>query len=127
MKKSILVLPLLAVACSGIVEKHPDTAKITQLKDEPIGCQFLYRLEVDALVYNQDDAIAYLENRIVDQARRGNAYWVVSIRTNPKEWKFFGQERSYVISSNVYRCPPNAITRSDMEKTSDYYLYDWAR
>ena len=125
MKKAVLFLLAALGACTGIVEKNPETAKIMQLKDEPIGCQFLYRLEVDALVYNKEDAIAYLENRIVDQARRGNAYWMVSLRTNPKEWKFIGQERSYIIAANVYRCPPNAITRSDMEKTSDYYLYDW--
>ncbi|MDR3208498.1 MAG: hypothetical protein LBT45_01470 [Rickettsiales bacterium] len=125
MKKTLAFLLLGLAACTGLVEKNPETENITQLRDEPIGCQFLYRLEVDALVYNKEDAIAYLENRIVDQARKGNAYWIVSIRTNPKEWKFFGQERSYIITTNVYKCPANVITRSDLEKTSDYHLYDW--
>jgi hypothetical protein len=124
--KKLFALLLLA-ACTGLVEKNPETVGISQIKDEPIGCQFLYRLEVDTLVYSKEDAITYLENRIVDQVRRGNVYWLVSIRTNPKEWKFFGQERSYIMTANVYKCPEhtNVITRSDVEKTSDYMLYDW--
>jgi hypothetical protein len=126
-KLSAVLLSMLLASCVGLVEKNPETSGLVQLKDEPIGCQFLYRLEVDTLVYSKEDAITYLENRIVDQARRGNAYWLVSIRTNPKEWKFFGQERSYIITSNVYKCPEHAeiITRQDVEKSSDYHLYDW--
>ncbi|MDR2269154.1 MAG: hypothetical protein LBD94_03140 [Rickettsiales bacterium] len=121
------ILPFLRLcACTGLVKRNPEAANITQLKDEPIGCQFLYRLEVDTLVYSKEDAITYLENRIVDQARRGNAYWLVSIRTNPKEWKFFGEERSYILTANVYKCPDRGsiITKADVEKASDYHLYD---
>lgn len=127
MKKNLIFcFPILA-ACTGMVRPDPETANIVQLKDEPVGCQFLYRLEVDALVYSKEDAVQYLENRIVDQARKGNAYWLVSIRTNPKEWAFFGQERSYILTSNVYKCPDRAsiVTRSDMEKAGDYNTYDW--
>jgi hypothetical protein len=113
--------------CSGLVEPAPGSETLRQLKSEPIGCQFLYRLEVDALVYDKDDAITYLENRIIDQARKGNAYWPVSMRTSPREWKFFGQDRSYIITANVYKCPEhsNIITREDVKKSGDYQLYDW--
>ncbi|MDR2770341.1 MAG: hypothetical protein LBB08_02735, partial [Rickettsiales bacterium] len=113
---------LLLAACGGFIQKNPETEKLAQVKDEPLGCQFLYRLEVDALVYSKDDAITYLENRIVDQVRRGNVYWLVSVRTNPKEWKLFGQERSYIITANVYRCPEhaNVVTRAELEKSSDF-------
>jgi hypothetical protein len=118
---------IVLTSCSGLIQKNPEAENIAQLKAEPIGCQFLYRLEVDTLVYSKEDAITYLENRIVDQARRGNAYWLVSVRTNPKEWKFFGQERSYILTANVYKCPEhsNVITKADIEKSSDYGLYDW--
>jgi hypothetical protein len=128
MKKSVVFLSAFLCACSGLVERKPETKYLTQLKDEPVGCVYLYRLEVDTLVYDKEDAIAYLENRIVDQARKGNTYWLVSIRTNPKEFKFFGQERSYVIVANVYRCPEHAtiVTKSEVETSSEYQQgFDW--
>lgn len=114
-------------ACTGFIQQKPEAKLLVRLTDEPIGCRYLYRLEVDALVYSQEDAITYLENRIVDQARKGNSYWIVSIRTDPKEWKVFGEDRSYIITSNVYKCPENAnvITKSDVKKTTDYQLYGW--
>jgi hypothetical protein len=122
MKKSIIALTVLLSACSGLVERKLETKNLAQLKDEPVGCNYLYRLEVDTLVYDKEDAIAYLENRIVDQARKGNAYWLVSIRTNPKEFKFFGQERSYILVANVYRCPEHAtiVTKSEIEQSAEY-------
>ena len=122
MKKSIIALTVLLSACSGLVERKLETKNLTQLKDEPVGCSYLYRLEVDTLVYDKEDAIAYLENRIVDQARKGNTYWLVSIRTNPKEFKFFGQERSYILVANVYRCPEHAtiVTKSEIEQSAEY-------
>jgi hypothetical protein len=125
MKK--LAVFLLLSACTGLIQQKPEAKLLVRLRDEPIGCQFLYRLEVDALVYSQEDAVTYLENRIVDQARKGNSYWIVSIRTDPKEWKFFGEDRSYILTSNVYRCPEsaNVITKSDVKKTTDYQLYGW--
>ena len=125
--RRIILFALALSACSGIVERNPATENLTQLKDEPIGCKFLYRLEVDALVYNQEDAIVYLENRIVDQARKGNAYWLVSIRTSAKEFKLFGEDRSYIITANVYNCPnhANIVTKSDVKDSSDYLLHDW--
>lgn len=122
------LLAILCVACNGFVERKPETKHLIQLKDEPIGCHYLYRLEVDTLVYDKDDAIAYLENRIVDQARKGNTYWLVSIRTNPKEFQFFGQERSYIIVANVYKCPEHAtvVTKSEIESSGEYQQdYDW--
>ena len=127
--KKIFTLFLLSglFACTNLVERHPDAKHLVQLRDEPIGCQFLYRLEVDTLVYSREDAIRYLENRILDQARRGNAYWLVSIRTRPREWRFFGQERSFVMLANVYRCPEHAmiVTRGDLGRTTEYLKRDW--
>ena len=49
-----------------------------------------------------------MENRIADQARGGNAYWITSQRTRPNEWVIFGPERSFILVANVYDCPyPN--------------------
>ncbi|MCL2331713.1 MAG: hypothetical protein FWC61_04200 [Proteobacteria bacterium] len=109
MKKFLLLIPcslLFALgACTTSVSSENGADQLVQLNAEPIGCQFLYKLESETSVYNSDDAVRYLENRIADQARRGNAYWITSQRTRPNEWVIFGPERAYIIAANVYRCP----------------------
>ena len=93
--------------CGGYIKNENGSEYIKQLDGEPIGCTFLYKLESEVSVYDQDDARRYLENRIADQARPGNAYWIVSQRTKPNEWVIFGPERSFVLVANVYDCPHN--------------------
>ncbi|MBO5696243.1 MAG: hypothetical protein J6S06_01900 [Alphaproteobacteria bacterium] len=107
MKKILALLSVLALAvsCGGLVESKSGTQFLTQLDAEPIGCTFLYKLESEVSVYDADDARRYLENRIVDQARPGNAYWITSQRTRPNEWVIFGPERTFVFVANVYDCP----------------------
>ena len=97
---------LLALAgCGGMIKNENGSEYLTQLDAEPIGCTFLYKLESEVSVYDADDARRYLENRIVDQARPGNAYWITSQRTRPNEWVLFGPERSFILVANVYDCP----------------------
>jgi len=97
-------------ACGGMIKNENGSEFITQLDAEPIGCTFLYKLESEVSVYDADDARRYLENRIADQARPGNAYWIVSQRTKPNEWVIFGPERSFILVANVYDCPrPNNV------------------
>ena len=112
MKKILaLMLVLLSVAsCGGMIKNENGSQYITQLEAEPIGCTFLYKLESEVSVYDADDARRYLENRIADQARPGNAYWITSQRTKPNEWVIFGPERAFVLVANVYDCPhPNNV------------------
>ena len=106
-----LMLVLVSVAsCSGMIKNENGSQYITQLEAEPIGCTFLYKLESEVSVYDADDARRYLENRIADQARPGNAYWITSQRTKPNEWVIFGPERAFVLVANVYDCPhPNNV------------------
>ena len=111
MKKifSLLVLFLL-VACGGLIKNENGSEKLVQLNAEPIGCTFLYKLESEVSVYDADDARRYMENRIVDQARPGNAYWITSQRTRPNEWVIFGPERAFILVANVYDCPnPHSV------------------
>ena len=97
-------------ACGGMIKNENGSQYLTQLDAEPIGCTFLYKIESEVSVYDADDARVYLENRIVDQARTGNAYWITSQRTRPNEWVIFGPERAFVLVANVYDCPhPNSV------------------
>ena len=112
MKKILILCSLLftLVACGGMIEHENGSQYLVQLDGEPIGCTFLYKIESEVSVYDADDARVYLENRIVDQARAGNAYWITSQRTRPNEWVIFGPERAFVLVANVYDCPhPNNV------------------
>ena len=106
MKKIFALLGVLVLTgCGGMIKNENGSEFITQLDAEPIGCTFLYKLETEVSVYDAEDARRYIENRIADQARPGNAYWIVSQRTKPNEWVIFGPERSFVLVANVYDCP----------------------
>src|SRR5574344_269998 len=105
MKKFLLVAILSLTACGGFIKNENGSEYLKQLDAEPKGCTFLYKLESEVSVYDADDARRYLENRIADQARPGNAYWITSQRTRPNEWVVFGPERAFVLNANVYDCP----------------------
>lgn len=106
MKKILSIFAVLAVAaCGGMIKNENGSEYLTQLDAEPIGCTFLYKIESEVSVYDADDARRYLENRIADQARPGNAYWITSQRTRPNEWVIFGPERAFILVANVYDCP----------------------
>lgn len=113
MKKIFALFAVLTLAaCGGLVKNENGSEFITQLDSEPIGCTFLYKMESEVSVYDADDARGYLENRIADQARPGNAYWIVSQRTKPNEWVIFGPERAFVLVANVYDCPRPSSMRT---------------
>lgn len=106
MKKiAILSLVLVLSACGGFIKNQNGSEYIVKLDSEPICCTFLYKIESEVSVYDEGDARRYLENRIADQARPGNAYWITSQRTRPNEWVVFGPERAFVLNANVYDCP----------------------
>ncbi len=97
-------------ACGNLIKNQNGSEHLVQLDGEPIGCTYLYKLESEVSVYDANDARRYMENRIMDQARPGNAYWITSQRTKPNEWVIFGPERAFVLTANVYECPnPRAI------------------
>ena len=112
MKKffAIFAVLLSVAACGNMVKNENGSQYLVQLDAEPVGCTFLYKLESEVSVYAAEDARRYLENRIVDQARPGYAYWITSQRTKPNEWVIFGPERAFVLVANVYDCPhPNSV------------------
>ena len=123
MKKTFVVFAaLLALAaCGGYVKNENGSQYLTQLDAEPVGCTFLYKLESEVSVYDVDDARRYLENKIIDQARGGNAYWITSQRTRPNEWVIFGPERAFVLTANVYDCPNPRTIRTARDGGSEAY------
>jgi len=124
MKKILSVLMVCAMAgCGGMVKNENGSEYLTQLNAEPIGCTFLYKLESEISVYDADDARRYLENRIADQARPGNAYWITSQRTRPNEWVIFGPERSFILVANVYDCPHPRSVRTAADAGSATVAY----
>lgn len=113
MKKTLMIFGALALAaCGNMIKNENGSEFITQLNAEPIGCTFLYKLESEVSVYDADDARRYLENRIADQSRSGNAYWITSQRTRPNEWVIFGPERTFILVANVYNCPNPRTVRT---------------
>jgi len=119
MKKLLGVFIILS-ACSGNIERNPRTLNLLQLDGEPMGCRFLYALDAEAEVFNRNDAIIYLENRIVEQARPGNAYWITNMETSSNSWSLFGKDRTFLITANVYNCPANVVTRNDASRRAGY-------
>ena len=116
MKKLFAIIAgLMLAGCGGMIKNENGSQYLIQLDAEPVGCTFLYKLESEVSVYDVADARRYLENRIVDQARPGNAYWITSQRTKPNEWVIFGPERAFVLAANVYDCshPSNTRTATD--------------
>ena len=115
-KIAFLSMLLALAACGGYIKNENGSEYLTQLSAEPIGCTYLYKIESEVSVYDADDARRYLENRIADQARPGNAYWITSQRTRPNEWVIFGPERAFVLAANVYDCPnPHSVqTAADL-------------
>lgn len=120
MRKLFALLTLVGLtACGGYIQNHNGSEYLVQLESEPVGCVYLYKLESEVSVYDADDARRYLENKIADQARPGNAYWITSQRTRPNEWVVFGPERAFVLAANVYDCPnPRNIKTVNSAKTA---------
>lgn len=121
MKKTLFALfvAMGLAACGGYIENQNGSEYLVQLDGEPVGCVYLYKLESEVSVYDADDARRYLENRIADQARPGNAYWITSQRTRPNEWVVFGPERAFVLVANVYDCPnPRNIRTANSVQTA---------
>lgn len=126
MRKLFALLTLVGLAaCGGYIKNHNGSEYLVQLESEPVGCVYLYKLESEVSVYDADDARRYLENKIADQARPGNAYWITSQRTRPNEWVVFGPERAFVLAANVYDCPnPRNIKTVNSAKTAPSTAFD---
>ena len=105
MKKLVLFALLTLIGCGGYVTNENGSENLKQLNSKPDNCTFLYKLESDVSVYDEDDARRYLENRIADQEKPGNAYWIISQRTRSNPSAIFGPKNAFIMVANVYDCP----------------------
>lgn len=105
MKKALFLIPLVLFGCGGYVQNENGSENLIRFEDKPYDCRFLYNLESDVAVYDEDDAIRYLENKIAEQENPGNAYWIVSQKTRHNPSAIFGPKETYVFKASVYDCP----------------------
>ncbi len=92
-------------ACGGYIKNEGGSENLIRLDMEPKGCEYLYEMNTEAVVYDQGDAYRYLENNIVKQPKTGNAYFVVDMKRQQRPGIVFGPEKSYVFQAKVYKCP----------------------
>ncbi len=104
--KKILMIGFVAMlaACTNTVKPEYEKDNLVQLKQEPRNCTYLYKLNADASVYSHDDAIQYLKNRIAEQNKSGNAFWLEKDEKQQNDWVMFGPEHRYVMTARVYDC-----------------------
>jgi len=105
MKKTLLLIPMVLFGCGGYVQNENGSENLIQLDEKPNDCTFLYKINVDVAVYDEDDAIRYLENKIMEQDNPGNAYTVVSQKTKQNPSAIFGPKNTYIFIADVYDCP----------------------
>jgi len=118
--KRLLGIFIILSACSGTIERDPRALNLLQLDGEPMGCRFIQTIDVDAEVFNRNDAIIYLENRIADLNRPINAYWITRMETSSNSWNLFGKDRTFLITANTYNCPGGVVTRGDAGRRAGY-------
>ena len=105
--KKLLLFGLLGVlaACNNTVKPENDSDSLVMVNQEPKGCFFLYKIDVDAAFYSHDDAVQYLKNRIMAQPKPGNVFWVEKDVKEQNDWVMFGPEYKYIMTARVYNCP----------------------
>lgn len=120
MKKTLpFATCLLLIACSGTVKPHPEVQHLLRVEDEPVGCRMLFRIDAEATVFTERDAITYLENQIVASERTGNVYWQTSmkaVKNEGRRWWNFAPTQRFIMQANVYSCPANFVTRADQAR-----------
>ena len=103
--KRLLLGFLLVSACGGAVHK-PDAGS-EKLKEMDIiaeNCRRVYIINVEGWANNQEDAMTYLKNRVIDDGR-GNAFQVREMNQSEKRWWHWFYRRTYFeVKANIYNC-----------------------
>ncbi len=106
MKKLLMILPVIFItACSSFVESKNGADTLIELDGAPENCTFSYKIKTSVAVYSKEDAIRYLRNTIVDNDKPGNAFWIVTEKTELNEGAIFGPDETFIMNTNIYNCP----------------------
>ncbi|MCL2017958.1 MAG: hypothetical protein FWG80_04285 [Alphaproteobacteria bacterium] len=118
----LAICPVLITGCGSWVKPAPGSEALVRIDAEPIGCNFLYKIDSEVTAYKESDAEQYLRNRIVDRLQGGNVYWVISQRTRPNDGNIVSPRQSFLLTANVYDCPdPNNVqTRKQTASVSTF-------
>ncbi|MCL2737262.1 MAG: hypothetical protein FWE17_00145 [Alphaproteobacteria bacterium] len=104
-KLTMFSFALLLSACGGMIRPEQGSKALVRFNEEPTGCTFVYRLEVDVSAYAQRDAEQFLRNRIIAQQRQGNAFRITAQSSRPNPGAIFGPKNSFILDANIYDCP----------------------
>ena len=101
MKKSLICLCGLLVACASTTGSETG---LTRLYREPKNCTFLYNMTSDITNYTKEDVYNYLEQRILNQQKPADSYYVVNESIADNIGAIFGPKQTYTIKVKVYNC-----------------------
>lgn len=103
MKKLYALLFLGLCSCTGT--SNVDYSDIlSRLETVPESCFYLYKMDSTVSVYNEKDAVEYVEKSIIENEHGGNAYTIEKQETESIPGAVFGPKNKYIISVKVYDC-----------------------
>ena len=77
---------------------------LTRLTEEPKDCTFLYTMTSDITNYSKEDVYNYLEQKILNQQKVGDSYYIVKESIADNIGAIFGPQHTYNIKVKVYNC-----------------------
>lgn len=101
MKKTMICLCGLLVACAETIGTGTG---LTRLYQEPKDCTYLYAMTSDITNYSKEDVYNYLEQRILNQQKQGDSYYITSESTTDNVGAIFGPKQTYTLKVKVYNC-----------------------
>ena len=103
MKKIYFLFFVVLFGCTGVDNKN-GSENLNKLDYEPVGCDFIYKINTVASVYSEEDAVHMMENQIVEQNMSGDSYFILSTEKLDNGFVVFGPKYTYKIRANVYKC-----------------------
>lgn len=77
---------------------------LTRLIQEPKDCTFLYTITSDVTNYSKEDVYNYLEQKILNQQKQGDSYYIVNESISDNIGAIFGPKHTYNLKVKVYNC-----------------------
>ncbi|MBQ6110723.1 MAG: hypothetical protein IJL05_05095 [Alphaproteobacteria bacterium] len=101
MKKYMICFCGLLAACATSTGAGSGLTRLTQ---EPKDCTFLYTMTSDITNYSKEDVYNYLEQKILNQQKVGDSYYIVKESVIDNIGAIFGPKQTYNLKVKVYNC-----------------------